>query len=127
MKKIKTHVWFMSFEQSVECRNWCYCYLFNCSGVLQFGAHSRYYKGASTQKRLYYFQICFSCRLKKSKQTFITKFVIRHCSNDVNQILVTQYKQRAYLIISGILMDFFVGLIVGQFSNGLHLQSLQHA
>ena len=43
----------------------------------------RYYKGALTQKRLffsalYYFQIWFSCQLKKSKQTFNTKFVIWH-------------------------------------------------
>ena len=56
---------------------------FNCGQVLQFGAHSRYYKGAWTQKISFlvicnkYFQIWFLYRLKKSKQTFNTKFVIR--------------------------------------------------
>ena len=42
----------------VECQ-----IFFNCGQVLQFGAHSRYYKGALTQKRSFlvicntYFQI----------------------------------------------------------------------
>ena len=31
---------------------------FNCSQVLQFGAHSRYYKGALTQKR--YFLVIYT-------------------------------------------------------------------
>ena len=61
------NVWFMSFGQGVECQNWCwmsnicYCEL--------------------TQKRSY-LGICTSFRsdfhvLKKSKQTFNIKFVIR--------------------------------------------------
>jgi hypothetical protein len=41
------------------------------------------YKGALTEKKIIFcdfhcFQIWFLCRLKKSKQTFNTKFVIRH-------------------------------------------------
>ena len=52
-------------EIGVECQIFVIVIFFKCGRVLQFGAHSRYYKGASTQKRLYYFQICFSCRLKK--------------------------------------------------------------
>jgi hypothetical protein len=35
----------------VECQIFVIVIFFNCSQVLQFGAHSRYYKGASTQKR----------------------------------------------------------------------------
>ena len=55
LKKKSTYVWFMSFGQSVECRNWCwmsnicYCYLVNCSQVLHLGAHSKDYKGELTQ------------------------------------------------------------------------------
>ena len=47
----------MSFGQSVECQIGVECQIFviviffNCNRVLQFGAHSRYYKGALTQKR----------------------------------------------------------------------------
>ena len=49
----------MSFGQSIECWNWCWMSIFviviffNYNQVLQFGAYSRYYKGASTQKRSY--------------------------------------------------------------------------
>ena len=35
----------------VECQIFVIVIFFNCSQVLQFGAHSRYYKGALTQKR----------------------------------------------------------------------------
>ena len=35
----------------VECQIFVIVIFFNCGRVLQFGAHSRYYKGASTQKR----------------------------------------------------------------------------
>ena len=35
----------------VECQIFVIVIFFNCSRVLQFGAHSRYYKGALTQKR----------------------------------------------------------------------------
>ena len=46
------NVWFMSFGQSVECWNWCcIAIFFNCGQVLQFGTHSRYYKGALFQNR----------------------------------------------------------------------------
>ena len=52
------NVWFMSFadrasnvEIGVECQIFVIVIFFNCSRVLQFGAHSRYYKGAFTQKR----------------------------------------------------------------------------
>ena len=38
------NVWFMSFGQSVKCRNWCQIFVivifFNCSRILQFGEHS---------------------------------------------------------------------------------------
>ena len=54
---------------------------FNCDQILEFKAHSRYHKGALTQKEtifsdLYYISIWFSWPLKRSKQTFNTKFVI---------------------------------------------------
>ena len=35
----------------VECQIFVIVIFFNCGRVLQFGAHSRYYKGALTQKR----------------------------------------------------------------------------
>ena len=38
-------------EIGVECQMFVFVILFNCGRVLQFGAHSRYYKGALTQKR----------------------------------------------------------------------------
>jgi hypothetical protein len=38
-------------EIGVECQIFVIVIFFNCSHVLQFGAHSRYYKGALTQKR----------------------------------------------------------------------------
>ena len=38
-------------EICVECQIFVIVIFFNCSRVLQFGAHSRYYKGALTQKR----------------------------------------------------------------------------
>ena len=34
----------------VECQIFVIVIFFNCGQVLQFGAHSRYYKGALTQK-----------------------------------------------------------------------------
>ena len=41
----------LNVEIGVECQIFVIVILFNCSRVLQFGAHSRYYKGALTQKR----------------------------------------------------------------------------
>ena len=38
-------------EIGVECQIFVIVIFFNCGRVLQFGAHSRYYKGAVTQKR----------------------------------------------------------------------------
>ena len=38
-------------EIGVECQIFVIVIFFNCSRVLQFGALSRYYKGALTQKR----------------------------------------------------------------------------
>ena len=35
----------------VECQIFVIVIFFNCDRVLQFGAHSRYYEGALTQKR----------------------------------------------------------------------------
>ena len=63
----------------VECQ--IFVIFFNCGQVLQFGAHSRYYKGALTQKRSILvvcttFRSDFHVGWKKSKQTFNTKFVI---------------------------------------------------
>ena len=40
-----------SVENGVECQIFVIDIFFNCYGVLQFGAYSRYYKGALTQKR----------------------------------------------------------------------------
>jgi hypothetical protein len=49
-------------EIGVELQIFVIIVFFDCVCVLQFGAHSRYYKGALTQKR--------------PKQAFNTKFVI---------------------------------------------------
>ena len=38
-------------EIGVECQIFLIVIFFNCDRVLQFGAHSRYYEGALTQKR----------------------------------------------------------------------------
>ena len=38
-------------EIGVECQIIVIAIFFNCGRVLQFGAHSRYYKGALTKKR----------------------------------------------------------------------------
>ena len=40
-------------EIGVECQIFVIVIFFNCSQVLQFGAHSRYYKGALTQRRYF--------------------------------------------------------------------------
>ena len=65
--KIIFNVWFMSFGQSVEFRNWCWMsnilivIFFNCGQVLLFVAHSRHHKGALTQKRSF-LVICTTIR-----------------------------------------------------------------
>ena len=41
----------LNVEIGVECQIFVIVTFFNCRRVLQFGAHSRYYKGALTQKR----------------------------------------------------------------------------
>ena len=41
----------LNVEIGVECQIFVIVIFFNCGQVLQFGAHSRYYKGALTQKR----------------------------------------------------------------------------
>ena len=51
-------------EMGVECQIFVIVIFFNCGPVLQFGAHSRYYKGALTQKRS--FLVIFT--------TFISEF-----------------------------------------------------
>ena len=66
-------------EIGVECQIFVIVIFFNYSRVLQFGAHSIVKLKRYFFSNLYYFQICFSCRLKKSKQIFNTKFVIQ-CS-----------------------------------------------
>ena len=38
-------------EIDIECQTFVIVIFFNCVQELQFGAHSRYYKGALTQKR----------------------------------------------------------------------------
>ena len=38
-------------EIGIECQIFVIFIFFNCGQVLQVGAHSRYYKGALTQKR----------------------------------------------------------------------------
>ena len=40
-------------EIGVECQIFVIVIFFNCSRVLQLGAHLRYYKSALTQKRLF--------------------------------------------------------------------------
>ena len=41
----------LNVEIGVECQTFVIVIFFNCGRVLQFGAHSRYHKGALTQKR----------------------------------------------------------------------------
>ena len=41
----------LNVEIGVKCQIFVIVIFFNCGQVLQFGAHSRYYKGALTQKR----------------------------------------------------------------------------
>ena len=71
-------------EIGVECQTFVIVIFFNCGQFLQFGAHSRYYKVALTQKRSFlvvctmYFQIILSCRLKTSRETFNAKVIIWH-------------------------------------------------
>ena len=48
-------------EIGVECQILFIVIFFNCGQVLQFGAHSRYYKGALTQKRSF-LVLCTSFR-----------------------------------------------------------------
>jgi hypothetical protein len=48
-------------EIGVECQIFVIVIFFNCGQVLQFGAHSRYYKGALTQKRSF-LVICITFR-----------------------------------------------------------------
>ena len=45
----------------VECQTFVIVIFFNCGQVLQFGAHLRYYKGASTQK-ISFLVICATFR-----------------------------------------------------------------
>ena len=47
----------LNVEIGVECQIFVILIFFNCSRVLQFRAHSRYYKGTLTQKR-YFLVIC---------------------------------------------------------------------
>ena len=55
--KSSINVRFMSFDRAsnvqigVGCQIFVIVIFFNCGRVLPFGAHSRYYKGALTQKR----------------------------------------------------------------------------
>ena len=48
-------------EIGVECQIFVIVIFFNCDHVLQFGAHSWYYKGALTQKRSF-LVICITVR-----------------------------------------------------------------
>ena len=68
-------------EIGVECQIFVIFTFFNCGRVLQFGAHSRYYKGGLTQTISLYVLISDLIFLlaEKSKQTFNTKFIIRCC------------------------------------------------
>ena len=53
----------LNVKVGVECQIFVIVIFFNCRQVLQFGAHSRYYKGALTQKRSF-LVICTTLRLK---------------------------------------------------------------
>ena len=66
----------------VECQIFVNVLFFNCGRVLQFRAHSRYYKGALTQKRSF-LVICTTFRFdfhvrKSNKYSGNAKLVIRH-------------------------------------------------
>ena len=47
-------------EIGVEYQTFVIVIFFNCGQVLQFGAHSRYYKGTLTQKRSFYWFVLLS-------------------------------------------------------------------
>ena len=51
----------MNVKIGVECQIFVIVIFFNCDQVLQFGAHSRYYKDALTQKRSF-LVICITFR-----------------------------------------------------------------
>ena len=53
-----------------ECQIFVIVIFFNCSRVLQFGAHSRYYKGALIQKRSF-LVICTTFRSAEKIKTNI--------------------------------------------------------
>ena len=73
----------LNVEIGVECQIFVIVIFFNCSWVLQFGAHSRYYKGALTQKRSF-LVICTTFRSalhvgwkNQNKHSTLTRFIIR--------------------------------------------------
>ena len=59
--------WASNVEIGVECQIFVIAILFNCCGALQFGAHSRYFKGPLTQKRSF-LVICTISEYKKKRR-----------------------------------------------------------
>ena len=65
----------LTVEIGVECQIFVILIFFNCSRVLQFGAHSRYYNGALTQKRSFSYLIFMSAKKNQNKHsTLISSF-----------------------------------------------------
>ena len=85
LMSVSCHLYRVSnVEIGFECQIFVIAIFIKFGQILQFGAHSRYYKGALTQKKSF-LVICistlrsdFHVGCKKSKQTFNAKFVIRH-------------------------------------------------
>ena len=87
-------------EIGFECQIFVIASFIKCSQVLQFGAHSRYYKGALTQKRSF-LVICITLRsdfhvgCKKSKQTMKWKWHDPHIK-ETNRNFVSLKKNTIY-------------------------------
>ena len=83
-----TNVWFVSFGQSVNVKISFACQIFDiviffkCRRVLQFGAHSRYYKGAFTQKRSFLVNLLLSDLLFISAKKIKTNISTLNWSSD---------------------------------------------
>ena len=81
--------WASNVEIGVECQIFVIVIFFSLPLSFTIWGTFKISKGNSKEiifSALYYFQIRFSCRLKKSKQTFNTKFVIRR-PNDMIRTL----------------------------------------
>ena len=83
----------LNVKVGVECQIFFIVIFFNCDWVLQFGANSRYYKGALTKKGSFVWFVLLPDMILMSTEKIKTNIqhYIRHatlCPNDMNQTLV---------------------------------------